>query len=329
MQADAFCQAMVRSLVGAMLVAGDGRRPVGGRPRCSTRRERSSEVTVAPAHGLTLVAVGYPADPAEYAHRADPHPPVAGPGRGLTVRGSVARQARQSPWFALLAGRCRRRLRGGATVGPALQHAPAEVQLDHVEQDLADLGVTRLDRRPVLADHQRVRQVVASDLPADACRSAGQDFGAVAVVGGEATETALPIVEQLPEPVSGSFRADLVGEVEQAGGDQVASSGVLSVARTTWLQPSRTSRSATSSVAATAQLPLDQTPAFLSYHDCQNRRVLDGRFTASNSPIARVEQLRRAKVFPLHSLVRVVLGKNDHSLKETHLASSPERKAAK
>ena len=27
-QADAFCQAMVRSLVGAMLVAGDGRRPV-------------------------------------------------------------------------------------------------------------------------------------------------------------------------------------------------------------------------------------------------------------------------------------------------------------
>ncbi|MEU5908344.1 tRNA pseudouridine(38-40) synthase TruA [Micromonospora sp. NPDC047527] len=70
-QADAFCQAMVRSLVGAMLVAGDGRRPVEWPGSLLTRQERSSEVTVAPAHGLTLVEVGYPADPAEYARRAD------------------------------------------------------------------------------------------------------------------------------------------------------------------------------------------------------------------------------------------------------------------
>ncbi|MCM0678120.1 tRNA pseudouridine(38-40) synthase TruA [Micromonospora phytophila] len=70
-QADAFCQAMVRSLVGAMLVAGDGRRPVEWPAGLLTRRERSSEVTVAPAHGLTLVAVGYPDDPAGYAHRAE------------------------------------------------------------------------------------------------------------------------------------------------------------------------------------------------------------------------------------------------------------------
>ncbi|MEU7977703.1 tRNA pseudouridine(38-40) synthase TruA [Micromonospora sp. NPDC049081] len=70
-QADAFCQAMVRSLVGAMLTAGDGRRPVGWPAGLLARRERSSEVTVAPAHGLTLVAVGYPHDPAEYADRAD------------------------------------------------------------------------------------------------------------------------------------------------------------------------------------------------------------------------------------------------------------------
>ena len=69
-QADAFCQNMVRSLVGAMLVAGDGRRPVQWPASLLTRRERSSEVTVAPAHGLALVAVGYPADPAEYARRA-------------------------------------------------------------------------------------------------------------------------------------------------------------------------------------------------------------------------------------------------------------------
>ncbi|MEH0826863.1 MULTISPECIES: tRNA pseudouridine(38-40) synthase TruA [unclassified Micromonospora] len=70
-QADAFCQAMVRSLVGAMLVAGDGRRPVAWPASLLSRRERSSEVTVAAAHGLTLVAVGYPDDPAEYARRAD------------------------------------------------------------------------------------------------------------------------------------------------------------------------------------------------------------------------------------------------------------------
>ncbi|MEU7589140.1 tRNA pseudouridine(38-40) synthase TruA [Micromonospora sp. NPDC049230] len=70
-QADAFCQAMVRSLVGAMLVAGDGRRPVEWPGSLLTRQDRSSEVTVAPARGLTLVAVGYPADPTEYARRAD------------------------------------------------------------------------------------------------------------------------------------------------------------------------------------------------------------------------------------------------------------------
>ncbi|KAB1911026.1 tRNA pseudouridine(38-40) synthase TruA [Micromonospora sp. AMSO31t] len=70
-QADAFCQNMVRSLVGAMLVAGDGRRPVEWPAGLLDRRERASEVTVAPAHGLALVEVGYPADPAEYARRAD------------------------------------------------------------------------------------------------------------------------------------------------------------------------------------------------------------------------------------------------------------------
>ena len=69
-QADAFCQAMVRSLVGAMLAVGDGRRDPAWPASLLRLRERSSEVTVAPAHGLTLVAVGYPAQ-AEYAQRAD------------------------------------------------------------------------------------------------------------------------------------------------------------------------------------------------------------------------------------------------------------------
>jgi tRNA pseudouridine38-40 synthase len=68
-RADAFCQAMVRSLVGAMLTVGDGRREPGWPASLLRLRERSSEVTVAPAHGLTLVEVGYPAE-SGYAERA-------------------------------------------------------------------------------------------------------------------------------------------------------------------------------------------------------------------------------------------------------------------
>jgi tRNA pseudouridine38-40 synthase len=70
-QADAFCQAMVRSLVGALLTVGDGRRPVDWPGSLLTRSDRASEVMVAPPHGLTLVAVGYPADPALYATQAE------------------------------------------------------------------------------------------------------------------------------------------------------------------------------------------------------------------------------------------------------------------
>lgn len=69
-QADAFCQAMVRSLVGALLTVGDGRRPVDWPASLLALRERSSAVTVAPPHGLTLVEVGYPDDPSEYGRRA-------------------------------------------------------------------------------------------------------------------------------------------------------------------------------------------------------------------------------------------------------------------
>jgi tRNA pseudouridine38-40 synthase len=60
--ADAFCHSMVRSLVGALLAVGEGRRdpewPAGLLPRL----DRASEVPVAPAAGLTLVAVDYPPD---------------------------------------------------------------------------------------------------------------------------------------------------------------------------------------------------------------------------------------------------------------------------
>ncbi len=61
-QADAFCHSMVRSLIGALIAVGEGRRPVGWPGSLLTLGARSSEVAVAPPHGLVLEAVGYPPD---------------------------------------------------------------------------------------------------------------------------------------------------------------------------------------------------------------------------------------------------------------------------
>lgn len=60
--ADAFCWSMVRSLVGAVLAVGEGRRTVEWVADLLRETERSSSVTVAPAHGLSLIGVDYPAD---------------------------------------------------------------------------------------------------------------------------------------------------------------------------------------------------------------------------------------------------------------------------
>ncbi len=62
--ADAFCHSMVRSLVGAVLDVGRGRRAPDWPAGLLTRRSRAGEVPVAPAHGLTLVRVDYPDDDA-------------------------------------------------------------------------------------------------------------------------------------------------------------------------------------------------------------------------------------------------------------------------
>jgi tRNA pseudouridine38-40 synthase len=59
-EADAFCQSMVRSLVGALLAVGDGRRPAGWPGQVLAGRHRDPAVTVAPAAGLTLLSVCYP-----------------------------------------------------------------------------------------------------------------------------------------------------------------------------------------------------------------------------------------------------------------------------
>jgi len=60
--ADAFCHSMVRSLIGALLAVGDGRRPVEWPAELLRLSARANDVTVAPAHGLTLVRVDYPVD---------------------------------------------------------------------------------------------------------------------------------------------------------------------------------------------------------------------------------------------------------------------------
>jgi len=60
--ADAFCHNMVRGLVGALIAVGDGRCPPAWPATLLAARQRSSKVTVAPAHGLTLVGVDYPPD---------------------------------------------------------------------------------------------------------------------------------------------------------------------------------------------------------------------------------------------------------------------------
>ena len=67
--ADAFCHSMVRSLVGALLAVGDGRKPVTFPAALLNTAERAGEVNVAPPHGLTLMAVRYP-EPGQYAARA-------------------------------------------------------------------------------------------------------------------------------------------------------------------------------------------------------------------------------------------------------------------
>jgi tRNA pseudouridine38-40 synthase len=61
-RADAFCHSMVRSLVGALIAVGEGRRPPAWPGQQLSGTQRAGAVVVAPPHGLTLVEVGYPPD---------------------------------------------------------------------------------------------------------------------------------------------------------------------------------------------------------------------------------------------------------------------------
>ena len=60
--ADAFCWSMVRSLVGAVMAVGEGRRSPDWISGLLSETQRSSAVPVAPACGLSLIGVDYPAE---------------------------------------------------------------------------------------------------------------------------------------------------------------------------------------------------------------------------------------------------------------------------
>ena len=68
--ADAFCHSMVRALVGSLLAVGEGRAPIERPAALLASGQRTSGIHVAPALGLTLLAVDYPPD-AELARRAE------------------------------------------------------------------------------------------------------------------------------------------------------------------------------------------------------------------------------------------------------------------
>ncbi len=97
--ADAFCHSMVRSLVGALLAVGEGRRPPDWPAGLLRHTTRANEVTVAPAHGLTLAGVDYPDDDQ------------------LAARAEQTRARRVAGDLAPPAARCACRPAGGCTRG--------------------------------------------------------------------------------------------------------------------------------------------------------------------------------------------------------------------
>lgn len=60
LRADAFCHSMVRSLVGAVIKVGEGRQDMDWLAEVASATARTSRISVAPPHGLTLEAVDYP-----------------------------------------------------------------------------------------------------------------------------------------------------------------------------------------------------------------------------------------------------------------------------
>ncbi|PFG18961.1 tRNA pseudouridine(38-40) synthase TruA [Serinibacter salmoneus] len=102
-RADAFCHSMVRSLVGALMVVGEGRRAVAWPREVLDRRHRDGAVPLAPAPGLVLEEVGYPpsqglAQRARQARavRGPVHGPVQGARRGVGGAGCAPQEGQSS-----------------------------------------------------------------------------------------------------------------------------------------------------------------------------------------------------------------------------------------
>ncbi len=63
MEADGFLRHMVRAVVGTLVEVGEGRRPEASLLKLLESRDRGASGPTAPAHGLVLVRVAYPAAP--------------------------------------------------------------------------------------------------------------------------------------------------------------------------------------------------------------------------------------------------------------------------
>ena len=97
-RADAFCHNLVRNLVGACVAVGEGALAGASRRGHAARGPAQRRVPVVPAHGLTMVEVGYPPDDevaarvaltqVKRSHASWRTDPPAGGGRRLTVRPS-------------------------------------------------------------------------------------------------------------------------------------------------------------------------------------------------------------------------------------------------
>jgi tRNA pseudouridine38-40 synthase len=62
LQADAFCHNMVRSIVGALIAVGRGKADGAKLRELLEKTNREGSFKVVAPHGLTLLAIGYPAD---------------------------------------------------------------------------------------------------------------------------------------------------------------------------------------------------------------------------------------------------------------------------
>jgi len=70
-RADAFCYSMVRTIVGALLPIGDGRKPITWTQHLLDQKDKLSHIQTMEAYPLTLEEVGYPSDEELHARQGE------------------------------------------------------------------------------------------------------------------------------------------------------------------------------------------------------------------------------------------------------------------